>query len=61
MEGLVWSKPMADEPRREEAPPPAKPRDDDSASDAREGTRGKDAKSIPEDVVDDDRFQATDN
>ena len=54
---------MADEPRKEEnenQEAPAEPRKGDDI-DPRTDTRNKSDADVQEEVIDDDRFQATDN
>ena len=51
---------MADEPRRKDPEPPAEPVHVDDTDPAAE-SRNEPADDIPNEVVDDDRFQATDN
>jgi hypothetical protein len=51
---------MADEPRRKDPEPPAEPVHIDD-TDPAAGSRNEPADETPPEVVDDDRFQATDN
>ena len=51
---------MADEPRREDPEMPAEPVEDDDTSQRAED-RSEPTDTVPPDVIDDDRFQATDN
>jgi hypothetical protein len=61
MEGLTRRETMADEPRKNEnQEAPAEPRKGDDI-DPRSDTRNKSDADIQEEVIDDDRFQATDN
>jgi hypothetical protein len=51
---------MADEPRREDPETPAEPAQVDD-TDARAKTRNESTEDVEAEVIDDDRFQATDN
>jgi hypothetical protein len=51
---------MADEPYRKDPEPPAEPAQFDD-TDQPAGPRNEPTDDIPPEVVDDDRFQATDN
>ena len=51
---------MADEPHRKDPEPPAEPAHVDDP-DRPGGPRNEPTDNIPPDVIDDDRFQATDN
>ena len=51
---------MADEPRKEDPETPAEPVSDDEAN-PRVDTRNESTEDVSREVIDDDRFQATDN
>jgi hypothetical protein len=52
---------MADEPKTDAPQTPSKPEERTTETDPRADARNESTKDAPPEVIDDDRFQATDN